>query len=113
MPTVHELHVDLDKRLREEPSSGHNRWHPDIAPVLQCRPGARVVLQMRDALDGQFGPSADLDAVGAVDLNLVHPLTGPLYVEGADPGDLLGVRILELEADRYGFSAQIPGFGFL
>jgi formamidase len=113
MPNVHTLTVDLDTTLAEEPDSGHNRWHPDIEPLAHVRPGDRVVLQMRDALDRQFGPGADLAAVATVDLNLVHPLTGPVYVEGAEPGDLLEVRILELEPAPYGFSAQIPGFGFL
>jgi len=113
VPKTHEIRLDRRKVLRDEPATGHNRWHPDIAPVLRCAPGDRVVFEMRDALDAQFGPEAGLDAVSSVDLNLVHPLTGPVFVEGAEPGDLLEVRILELEPDPYGFSAQIPGFGFL
>jgi len=110
---MHEIRIDRDRTLAEEPESGHNRWHPDIAPTVHISSGDRVMLQMRDALDGQFGPLADVHAVASVDLNLVHPLTGPVFVDGAEAGDLLEVRILEVETDAYGFSAQIPGFGFL
>lgn len=113
MGSVHEIRVDRAKLLSEQPETGHNRWHPDIEPVVHCSSGDRLVLELRDALDLQFGPEADLDTVRHVDLNLVHPLTGPVFVEGAEPGDLLEVAILELEPDPYGFSAEIPGFGFL
>jgi formamidase len=110
---IHEIRIDRSKTLTEEPGTGHNRWHPDIPPVVRCQPGDEVVLETRDALDGQLGPAAGLDAVAAVDLGPVHPLTGPVYVEGAEPGDLLAVEIIDIEPDRYGFTVQIPGFGFL
>ena len=110
---THEVRVDYAKALAEEPETGHNRWHPDIPPVVVCDPGDEVVLQTRDALDGQIGPDATAETVGAVNLNVVHPLTGPVYVNGAERGDLLEVEILEVEPDRYGFTIQVPGFGFL
>ncbi|MGH9006245.1 MAG: acetamidase/formamidase family protein [Acidimicrobiales bacterium] len=113
MPRTYELRVDLGATLAEQPLSGHNRWHPGIEALVHIASGDRVVLQMRDALDLQFGRHASLASVATVDLNLVHPLTGPVYVDEAEPGDLLEVRILDLEPDTYGFSAQIPGFGFL
>ena len=110
---IHEIRIDRSKTLTEEPGTGHNRWHPDIPPVVRCEPGDEVVLETRDALDGQLGPSAGLADVAAADLDVVHPLTGPVYVEGAEPGDLLAVEIVDIEPDRYGFTVQIPGFGFL
>ena len=58
-------------------------------------------------------PDASLDVVAAPNLDVVHPLTGPVYVEGAEPGDLLDVEILTIEPDRYGYTVQVPGFGFL
>lgn len=111
--TTHEIRVDYAKTLTDEPDTGHNRWHPDIEPKVRCAPGDRVVMQTRDAFDGQMGPGATLDTVAAPDLNVVHPLTGPVYVEGAEKGDLLEVRILDVEPDPYGFTVQVPGFGFL
>jgi formamidase len=72
-----------------------------------------VVLETRDAFDGQMSPDVSLDVVGAPNLDVVHPLTGPVHVEGAEPGDLLQVEILEVAPDSYGYTVQVPGFGFL
>ncbi len=110
---VHEIRIDWSKTLLEEPGTGHNRWHPDIPPVVRCEPGDEVVLETRDAFDGQMGPDATLDTVAAPNLNVVHPLTGPVYVESAQPGDLLEVEILQVAPDSYGYTVQVPGFGFL
>ena len=110
---IHEIRIDRSKTLAEEPGTGHNRWHPDIPPVVRCEPGDEVVLETRDAFDGQMTPDASLDTVAAPNLDVVHPLTGPVYVEGAEPGDLLEVEITEIEPDSYGYTVQVPGFGFL
>jgi formamidase len=108
-----EVRIDRGKTLLEEPGTGHNRWHPDIPPVLRCEPGDEVVLETRDAFDGQMGPDATLETVAAPNLDVVHPLTGPVFVRGAEPGDVLEVEILDVEPDRYGYTVQVPGFGFL
>ena len=83
---IHEIRVDRNKTLTEEPGTGHNRWHPDIPPVVRCEPGEEVVLETRDALDGQVSRGGSLDEVATADLDVVHPLTGPVHVAGADPG---------------------------
>ena len=110
---IHEIRIDRGKTLAEEPGTGHNRWHPDIPPVVRCEPGDEVVLETREAFDGQMTPDASLDTVAAPNLDVVHPLTGPVYIEGAEPGDLLEVEITEIEPDSYGYTVQVPGFGFL
>ena len=43
--------IDRRKRLREEPHTGHNRWHPDIPPLIEAEPGEEVTLETRDASD--------------------------------------------------------------
>ena len=48
------IEIDRNKRLREEPHKGHNRWHPDIAPVIEAAPGEEVTLETRDANDLQI-----------------------------------------------------------
>jgi formamidase len=110
---VHEIRIDPARTLVEQPETGHNRWHPDIPPLVRCEPGDEVVMETRDALDGQIGPASTAETVGAANLDVVHPLTGPVYVEGAEPGDLLEVEILEVAPDAFGFTMQAPGFGFL
>jgi formamidase len=53
---MHAIRIDRNKALAAEPHSGHNRFHPDIAPVLEVAEGDEVVLETRDACDGQIGP---------------------------------------------------------
>ena len=113
MKTVAEIRIDRRRTLAEEPSTGHNRWHPDIPLVTRCDPWEEVILETRDAFDGQVGPETSLDVVGAPNLEVLHPLTGPVYIDGAEPGDLLDIEVLDIEPDRYGYTVQVPGFGFL
>lgn len=112
MATV-ELRIDPSRPLIEDPSTGHNRWHPDIKPIARCLSGDTVVIETRDAVDGQIGPSSTIEDVARIDSNRVHPLTGPVAVEGARPGDLLEVEILDIVPARFGYTIQFPGFGFL
>ena len=107
------LKIDYDKQLPDEPAVGHNRWHPDIEPVLEVNLGEEVEIQTRDALDGQVTPNSKDEELPNIDLNLVHPLTGPVYVKGAEPGDLLQIDMLEIKPRKWGYTVQIPGFGFL
>ena len=114
--TVHRVSIDPFKPLAEEPHTGHNRWHEAIEPILEVEPGERVILETRDALDAQLTPRSTADDVARARLGPVHPLTGPVYVKGAQPGDLLEVKLLEIEADpweHWGYTAEVPGFGFL
>jgi formamidase len=110
---TYELRVDLSVPVREQPDRCHNRWHPDIPPGLSCRPGDDVVLTTRDAVDGQFTMASTHEDVPRADRSVVCPMTGPVRVEGAEPGDLLAVDILEVVPSGFGYTAQIPGFGFL
>jgi formamidase len=90
-----------------------NRYHPDIPTVARARPGDMIVLHTRDALDSDLALDSNSDDLAAVDLNLVHPMTGPLYIEGAERGDVLAVTLVDIEPDQYGYTVIIPGFGFL
>jgi len=110
---THRVEIDRSKPLREEPASGHNRWHPDIPPILRVDPGDSIELQTRDAFDGQIGPSSSAEDVARGDLSVVHPLTGPVYVNGAEPGDLLEVQIGDITPEPFGYTVEVPGFGFL
>ncbi len=90
-----------------------NRYHPDIPAAAIAKPGQPIVLGTRDAFDGAFGPGSTPEDVVAADLALVHPMTGPVYVEGAKRGDVLAVTIEDIEPDPYGYTVIAPGFGFL
>jgi hypothetical protein len=79
--TKHEIRIDRSVPLAAERPSGHNRWHPGIPPRVTCEPGDEVLIETRDAFDRQFHPGATVADVRNVDLNLVHPHTGPVHVE--------------------------------
>ncbi|CAN5568706.1 acetamidase/formamidase family protein [soil metagenome] len=116
MPREHLIAIDPSKPLGEEAETGHNRWHESIEPVVEVDPGDTVVYETRDAVDGQLSSSSTSSDVGNVDLNVVHPLTGPVFVKGAKPGDLLEAKIVAIESDpwdQWGYTVEIPGFGFL
>ena len=91
----------------------HNRWHHAIPPVASANPGDVVVFGTRDAFDHSLDRNSTAADVVALNLNLVHPLTGPLFVHGAKAGDVLAVTLLDIEPDAFGYTIIVPGFGFL
>ena len=105
--------IDYKKRLAEEPGKGHNRWHEAITPVVEAALGEEVEIETRDAFDGQITAATMAEDLRQCDLNLVHPLTGPVFVEGAAPGDLLEVEIRDMRPAQFAYTVQVPGFGFL
>lgn len=90
-----------------------NRYHPAIDTVARAEPGQRIVFHTRDALDADLDLESNADDVTALDLNLVHPMTGPVHIEGAKRGDVLAVTIEDIVPDEYGYTVIVPGFGFL
>ncbi|MCH7621848.1 MAG: acetamidase/formamidase family protein [Chloroflexi bacterium] len=107
------VEIDRNMRLKEEPTKGHNRWHPDIPPILEVDPGEEVVLETRDASDGQIKPNMTVDDLHSLDTKVAHPLTGPVYVKGAAPGDLLEIEYLDIIPQANGWTRNRPGAGFL
>ncbi len=105
--------IDRSLPLARQPHTGHNRYHPDIPPILEVAPGDDVSLETRDALDGQITPHTTAADLPSLDTGRVHPLTGPVAVQGAEPGDALEVEFREIAPQPTAFSAIIPGLGFL
>lgn len=91
----------------------HYRFSSNIKPALTVPPGAMVIADLRDSADGQIGPASTANDLHDLDMSRVHPLTGPVFVEGAEPGNVLAVTILEVEPGNWGWSALFPGFGAL
>jgi formamidase len=111
MPT--EIRLDRRRSLLDQPDKGHNRWHPDIAPVVTIPSGETVILETLDARDGQITASTRDNELAGHNRNVGHPLTGPVAVEGAQPGDLLAVHIDTIDPQPFGWTANSAGFGFL
>ena len=90
-----------------------NRYHPAIKPVVRAKPGQMIVFETRDALDSDFDFQSLPEDVAAANINLVHPMTGPVFIEGAERGDVLAITLVDIAPDDYGYTVIIPGFGFL
>ncbi len=113
------IKVDVNKAPAEQGGMIHNRWHPDIPMVATVKPGAEFRVECIDWTGGQIANDNSATDILKVDLTKVHYLSGPIGVEGAEPGDLLVVDILDigtLADSDWGFTgifAKTNGGGFL
>ena len=107
------IRIDRSKRLKDQPETGHNRWHPDVPPIIEVGENENIVIDTRDASDGQMTRSTVVEDLDAMDQKVSHPLTGPIYVNGAEPGDLLEIEYVDIFPQPYGFTRFRPGAGFL
>ncbi|MCE2869861.1 MAG: acetamidase/formamidase family protein [Oxalobacteraceae bacterium] len=97
----------------EQDPNCFNRYHPAIKPVARAKPGDLIVVHTRDALDSNLNINSKPKDVTAIDVNLIHPMTGPIYIEGAKRGDVLAIKLINVTPNEYGYTTIIPGFGFL
>jgi acetamidase/formamidase len=91
----------------------HLAWDNSIAPIARVASGAVVAFDMLDAAGGQITADSTVAAIGALDFSRVDQVNGPIFVEGAEPGDTLQVELLEFQPAAWGWTALIPGFGLL
>jgi acetamidase/formamidase len=91
----------------------HAFWDNSYPARLRIQPGDTVVFETLEASAGQVGPDSPSEVVGNLNFDFIHPLTGPVYVEGAEPGDALVVDIVSIKHKGWGWNAVIPGFGLL
>jgi formamidase len=112
------IKVDLSKSPYENDMI-HNRWHPDIPMVATVKPGDAFIIETYDWTGGFIKNNDSADDVRDIDLSIVHFLSGPIGVAGAEPGDLLVVDILDIGAlpeslwGFNGFFSKQNGGGFL
>jgi acetamidase/formamidase len=91
----------------------HSRFSSTIEPVARVPSGAVVEAFTQEASAGQIALGDGPDVLATMSFDPIHPLTGPVYVEGAEPGDVLAVTLHEIEILGWGWTAIVPGFGFL
>jgi acetamidase/formamidase len=94
-------------------SQVHYGWSADHPPTLSVASGTELIVETQDASGGQLGPGSTSRSVADLDFALINPVCGPVFVEGAQPGDVLQVDILAATPGSYGWTALIPGFGLL
>ncbi|TIP39287.1 acetamidase/formamidase family protein [Mesorhizobium sp.] len=91
----------------------HFGWDNSFAPAERVAPGSTIEFQCLDASGGQLQADSTVADVAKLDFAKVNPVTGPIYVEGAEPGDALKVTIEMFKPSGFGWTANIPGFGLL
>jgi acetamidase/formamidase len=84
-----------------------------LVPAEQGAPGSPVFAENMDSSGGQLTPDSTVADIAALDFGKINPVTGPIFVEGAEPGDALKVTIEEFKPSGFGWTANIPGFGLL
>ena len=103
MPRTHYL---SDERV-------HYKWDTSNQPLVTIDSGDTVVVWTRDISDNQVGRDSDASALAAFDWDRTYPLTGPIAVHGAEPGDTLAIEVLDVHTQGWGWTGVIPGFGLL
>src|SRR6266571_3264204 len=103
------MSLDIKYRLHQT----HCRWDNSIAPLATVEPGDVVVLETKEATDGQVFPGCSIDVLRNLDFSVIHPITGPVAVVGAEPGDVLEIEVLDVTHKDWGWTGIIPGFGLM
>src|SRR5271170_3634830 len=91
----------------------HSRWNRALEPRLRIAPGDTVRLECVDSSGAQVHPSMTVDEFLQIDRGLIHALTGPIFVEGAEAGDVLQIDVIDVAHKGWGWSSVITGLGFL
>jgi acetamidase/formamidase len=91
----------------------HSRWNRELPPRLHIAPGDTVHMECQDASGLQVRPGITVAEYQRINRDRIHALTGPIFIDGAEPGDVLEVAILEVAHRGWGWTSIIPGLGFL
>ena len=91
----------------------HAFWDHTYPPRLRISSGDTVVFETPEASAGQVRPDSPSEVLRSLDFAYIHPLTGPVFIEEAEPGDTLEVDIVSIQHKGWGWNGVIPGFGLL
>ncbi len=91
----------------------HDKFSSAIPPALTVPSGAVIEAHTHEATGGQLAIDSSVEDLSALNFDKIHTLTGPVFVEGAEPGDVLAITLLELEPAEWGWTGVWPDFGFL
>lgn len=99
----------VDHRVSADDGTVHSAWDNGLDPVRTIEPGDVVRFTCRDATNEQLGPDSTVSDVAGLDIGPVHPLTGPIAIDGARPNDVLQVELLDVEHEGWGYTLVLPG----
>ena len=91
----------------------HFGWDNSNVPAETVAPGSTILFHCHDSSAGQLDPSSTVEDVKTLDFGKINPVSGPIFVDGAEPGDALKITIDSFKPSGFGWTANIPGFGLL
>ncbi len=91
----------------------HHGWDNSQAPVARVAPGESLEFDVMEASGRQLHESSTAADIERLDFTRINPLAGPVFIDGAEPGDVLKVTLLSFVPSGWGWTANIPGFGLL
>ena len=91
----------------------HSRWNRALPPRLTIASGDTVHFECLDSSGAQVCPGMPVEQFVHIDRARIHALTGPVFINAAEPGDVLQIDVLEVAHKGWGWSSVIPGLGFL
>lgn len=91
----------------------HYGWDNSIEPTLRIAPGDSIEFDVFEASSGQISTGSTAEDIARLDFGRINPVAGPVFVEGASPGDILKLTLLSFTPSGWGWTANIPGFGLL
>jgi acetamidase/formamidase len=100
-----------EHRLAAEPT--HSVWDRSLPPRLRIQPGDTVEFECVDASGGQVVPGMSTADYLCIDRTRIHALTGPIWIDSAEPGDVLQIDILATRHSGWGWTSIVEGLGFL
>ena len=91
----------------------HLGWDNSLPAALTVTPGEELVLELQDASGNRVQKNSTADLIPTLLPDNANPLTGPVWVDGAQPGDTLVVDLLDYAIGNWGWTAIFPEFGLL
>ena len=91
----------------------HFGWDNSLRAAVRIAPGESLEFDTIDSSGGQLSPASTVADVGRLDFAKINPVSGPVFIDGARPGDVLKVTLLSITPSGWGWTANIPGFGLL
>jgi amidase len=108
------MQINEDHAVDVAPRDYSYVFNPYRKPIARVKPNERVTIHTDDAFESRITKKEDLPSRALATAKFLNPQTGPIYVEGAEPGDTLAVRIERIEPTRdFAVSVLIPYFGGL
>ena len=103
----------MTRRQRIKLGEYHYKWDRSRKPVVSVKPGDEVTFEINEVSSWQINEHSTVEALKTFDDSKLYPLSGPVYVEGAKPGDALRIEVLSVKPGDFGWTAIIPGLGLL